>query len=159
VQLGQVMPNRFETFRRPQGAGFYTPGLAPTAFYSHINPFMHVMNPVAAYRPRLPNMPHDMRLNVVGVRRNSPFPTGPGPSPANPSVQQLQGFGGFGHPGGASPFDFIDTDPSRRMRTGAWMNVPTTPGGIRAGVMQAGRFMQMMHPRPYPGAALPAGAY
>lgn len=160
--LGQpVSPNRFESFRRPQGAGFYTPQLAPSAWYSHINPFVHVMNPMASYRPRLPDLPRSIRPGSLGPSMRTPFPTQPGPAPAVPSApQELQGgFGFFGLGESQSPFNFIDTDPSRKMRTGAWMNVPTTSGGMRAGVMQAGALLQRMHPQSYPFAAVPAGTY
>lgn len=152
--LGQpAPPNRFQSFRRPTGASFYKPGLAPTAMYSHINPFVHVMNPMASYRPRLPNLPRDIMPSVLPPQSaKTPFPTQPGPSPLDPSVQQL-----MGPVGPPSPFDFIDTDPSRKMRTGTWMNVPTTPAGVRAGVMRAGQFVQRMHPAAFPFST--AGGY
>ena len=160
--LGQVSPNRFESFRRPADAGYYTPQLAPTAFYSNFSPFRQVMNPMASYRPRLPDLPRAIRPGTLGPSMRQPFPTQPGPAPAMPvAPEQLKGgfnFFGMGSAGGqSSPFNFVETDPSRTARTGAWLNVPSNAQGVRAGVTQAGAFLQRMYPASYPFST--AGRY
>ena len=97
--FGQVIPMSHRMpFRRPANAGFYKPHLAPTAFYSHINPFVHTMLPIAAFRPGLPRMPRLLRPGVVtgrgGPNTNLP-PPGPRPDVV-PMPQQIKGFGATG---------------------------------------------------------------
>lgn len=150
--------NRLAAFTRPQGAAFYTPGFPKTAFFSHFQPFPHAgMLPLATFRPRLPHMPDAIKPGVLSPPTTGPLPVGP--SPAVPTApQQLQG-AMFGHPPGVSPFSFLDQDPSRLMRTGAWFQVPTTAAGVRAGVTDAGALIHRLTPAGYPNAAVPAGNY
>ena len=124
--LGQTA-NRMSDFTRPQDANFYNPTLMKTAFYSHFTPFRQHLLPMASFRPNLPGLPGRMR----------PVPTQQSFAPGVPSAPTM--LKGFGHAPGVSPFAFMDTDPSRTMRSGAWMSV--TPGGVRQGVTQSGQFL------------------
>lgn len=146
-------------FKRPQDASYYTPQMPQTGFMTHWNPLMHVMPSMPSFRARIPNMPRGMSPGVMrstrSIMRNQMPPQGRvAAQTALPS-----GINGFGHPGGASPFDFMDTDPAVRMRTGMPMNVNATPASIRAGVNQAGKLLQRLAPASFPNAIVPAGSY
>lgn len=158
--LGQVKYSSRLPFRRPAQAGFYKPTLPPTAMYSHINPLMNTTLPMPAFRANLPNLPRAIRPGTYQSNAmQTPFPTRPGPAPAVPQMAPQMRGSGFGQPQGGSPFNFLDTDVSRRMRTGAMMHVPSTSAGIRAGVTQAPQLMRRLMPQTYPGAFRPAGGY
>ncbi len=93
IPMSQRMP-----FRRPANAGFYTPRLAPTAFYSHINPFVQTMLPISAFRPGLPRMPRLIRPGYI-EGRGGPNTRLPPPGPrmdVTPRPQQIKGFGAIG---------------------------------------------------------------
>lgn len=164
--MSQRMP-----FRRPANAGFYKPKLAPTAFYSHINPFVQTMLPISAFRPGLPRMPRLMRPGYVsgGYSRSGPMPA-PGPRmDVTPKPQQIKGaFGAVGfnprftsggpppfHPAafkGAGGFGAEDTGGMVTTATPQAPVAPATPGRatIRQVINAAHRPSPYGPQNPYP---------
>ena len=137
IPMSQRMP-----FRRPANAGFYTPRLAPTAFYSHINPFPQTMLPISAFRPGLPRMPRLIRPRYVsgGYSASGPMPP-PGPQmDVTPRPQQIKGFGraGFGAQGFRPRFAQVAPPPM----------YPTGMNGFGADAPAAAAAPPMVQPQP-----------
>ena len=93
-------------FQRPAAAGYYTPQLPQTAFFTHLRPFA-TMAPVQAFAPNVPGMPTNMAPGIVRFQR---MPSGSpeaspdmdlpkaAPVPGVPTgMEGFRGARGFGH--------------------------------------------------------------
>jgi hypothetical protein len=161
MYFGQPVPESTRIpFRRPAEASYYTPRLPRTRFMSHINPFMNVLNPLAAFQAHLPRMDPLMQPGAVrvGPRARGVYqaeqqqqlqPTLPTPGPIT---------GGFFGAGPMVDGRSGSPDPYRVMRTGAWPSIRAGGQNLRTGVVGAGNFIRSQTPNAFV-ANTPAGTY
>jgi hypothetical protein len=170
--FGSPQSNRLP-FHRPKQAGFYTPRIPESAFYSHIHPFMQTFPPMQAFAAQIPNLPTHMQPGVIRMQRRGPVPESdagvtralpmspsrsgmiPGQVPGYTAPAPTAGFGrGFGASGGVQA-----PSPYRTMRSGMLPGVASSGSNVRAGVINAGAMMRRLSPSGFPGANVPAGTY
>lgn len=139
--FGQAPQYQRLPFSRPAAAGFYTPRVPQTAFYSTFQPFRNVLPAMAAFATRIPNMPETMRPGVIRAPGQVVAAMTPGPEPA------MSGFG-------------QTWNPLVAMRQGGFNpGIMSSGGNIRSGITGAGGFIRSLSPAGYPGVNLPAGTY
>jgi hypothetical protein len=144
-------------FQRPAGANpNFQPALPDVGFYSHIQPFPGVMQPVSARYSRigLPAQMGPIPLPAVPAAMPPAAPV----AAASPKPGGVAG-AGFGSTGGTR--NHFHVDPYMVMRQGMIPGVSQSGSNIRAGVRNAGQRVQASMPfqtqalAPLPQAAIP----
>ena len=155
-------------FSRPKAAGYYTPGIPKTGFYSHIHPFMHSMLPMTGYQPNIGPMPSDMVPGMVRVRNprqtgiRQQLPSVVSQPMVTPQAQQVEA-----QPGGMAGFGFAGFSGGSRngpspyavMRNGRIPGIRSAGTNIRTDVTNAPRWIKSLTSGAYPNANVPGGGY